>query len=391
MWQSEYPPIEGTVGVFVGIYGDAWVDNAIHSVERQDAGPVDAVMAVNGPWPNALEKLRAWQSQTEHRVTVVANQSNLGPLGSILLNWDLMSGDWLAIMSQDDLYRPNHLSTMAREGRDAPDDVLAIFTALDGISADGLSPRPGPPFLNAHLDLAPSRKLETEIIRRHPLPAPTVAFRRAKAGVPGLAWYDSGSPDSEWYGLLACRGRFRVLQQVTASYRESPDSESRATGWASRAWQWAQGLNRLLLSAEFRTLAAATPEEEREGFAQDLLAAISARYPGSPLFQFLQFTAAQQLADVWHYPPAEATRYLQGAMASMGESGATRNLASLTAQGAPTVPVDYAALLGQPPRSSALEHAGRRAYGRFAGVLPVGVRQRLYATYDRLRPDRGAR
>ena len=384
---------DATIGVFLGVFGDYWVENAIESLERQDCGPLPVVVAINGPCPPAWDRLSAWQKTTRHSVTIVSNERNLGPLGSWYLNKDLLRTPWISLFHQDDVYLPHHISTHEAVLRTAEDDVLAVFTGMQGVDLQG-RPAAAPPMINEHLNLAPTRVSLPEIIRRHPLPTPSIMIRNPRGVVDDLAWYDSGAPDSEWFARLACRGRFRVLDKVTMRYRISPGSESQSTGWYSRAWQWAQSVDRLIQSDDFNHALAEVPPEARTSFAVDLLDAISARYPASPIFGFLSFAAAQRMATAWQYEPGPATDLLVTYLAADPDSAATRNLAGITGVSSPdpSQPANdtVRVLLGEPPIRGRLEQSGRAAYRRFGHLLPPTVRMLAYRLYDRLWARRGA-
>ena len=394
IYRPENPGGACAVGVFIGIHGDHWVGNAIASVDGQEIERAEVVAAVNGNFLDAVRDLRQWQATSRHRVTVVQNSGNLGPLGSWHLNQDLLTAPWSALMHQDDHYLPHHLTTLLRTAGSAPDDVLAVFGAMAGMDELGREVA-APPMDNQHLDMAPTAVTLPAILRRHPLPTPAVMLRHPQSYVDDLAWYDSGAPDSEWFARLACRGRFRVLDTVTMRYRLSPGSESQSTGWNSRAWQWAQSVDRLIHSNDFGRALIAVPSEARNSFATDLLEAIPARYPSSAIFGFLAFAAAQRMATAWQYEPGPTTDLLATYLAADPGSAATRNLAGIT--GVPSHDPSQRAndtvgvLLGEPTTRGRLEDSGRAAYRRFGHLLPPTARMRAYRLYDRLWAGRGAR
>jgi hypothetical protein len=361
------------------------------SVECQEGPSLDVVVVLNGPVPQAEASILAWQHDSRHAITVVVNDRNLGPLGSWYANRDLISSPWVALLHQDDVYLEGHISTLSAAATSAPDDVVAVFTTMEGITEEG-APQAAPPMRNRHLDLAPSAVTVPEIIRRHPLPTPACALRNPESYVDGLAWYDSGAPDSEWFVHLACRGRFRVLDDVTVQYRQPATSESSQTGWESRAWQWAQSLDRFIQSEHFGTFLSTLKSGQRTSVAQDILDAIPSRYPTSPAFAFLQFAAAQRMAEAWDYAPGPATELLLDFLAAGGESAATRNLESVVGPGTMPGPrtADMLALLGAPPQMSGADRAARSFYRRYGHRLPRWAREAGYGAYDRLRPRRGA-
>ena len=384
--------VTSPIGVWLGVYGDRWVGNAIDSVERQTQDCLDVVVALNGPASQAEARLLEWQKSSRHSVTVAVNDRNLGPLGSWYANRDLLSTRWVALLHQDDVYLESHIATLAAAATSAPNDVVGVFTTMEGITEEG-APQAAPPMRNGHLDLAPSPVTVPEIIRRHPLPTPASALRNPEGYVNGLAWYDSGAPDSEWFVQLACRGRFRVLDDVTVQYRQPATSESSQTGWESRAWQWAQSLDRFIQSEDFGAFASTLNPDLRARVSQEILNAIPARYPTSPAFSFLQFAAAQRMAEAWDYTLGPATDVLLDFLAAGGESAATRNLGSLVGAGATPDPrtADMLALLGAPPQAGRADRLGRDLYKRHGHRLPRWAQDAAYNVYDRLRPNRGAR
>jgi hypothetical protein len=378
------------IGVWLGVSGDFWVDNAISSVERQTAACLEVIAALNGPSPAAERSLLSWQQVSRHCITIAVNDRNRGPIGSWYTSRHLLNTPWVALLHQDDTYLPSHVATLGAAAVSAPDDVLAVFTRMEGITEDG-TPQAAPPMRNRHLDLAPSTITVPEIIRRHPFPTPASALRNPTGYVDGLAWYDSGAPDSEWFVHLACRGRFRVLNDITVQYRQPATSESSQTGWESRAWQWAQSLGRFIQSEDFGSFLRTLSTSERITVAQEVLDAIPSRYPTSPAFAFLQFAAAQRMAEAWDYPPGPATDTLLDFLAAGGESAATRNLGSLIGAGAPDPrTADLLALLGGPPQASRADQTARRLYRRYGHWLPKWAQEASYGAYDRLRPRRGA-
>ena len=382
------------VGVFLGLFGEAWLENAIASVEAQNVDRLPVVAALNRSTPSVLQRLTKWQTESRHHVTISINDRNLGPLGSWFRNVDLLDAQWVAVLHQDDVYLPRHTEVLSRAALEAPHDVLAVFSAMSGIDEDGQPVGP-PPMDNHGLNMAPTTLTLPAILRRHPLPTPAGMFRNPGGYVEDLAWYDSGAPDSEWFARLACRGRFRVLDEVTVRYRTSVSSESQSTNWQSRAWQWANSLNRLIHSDDFARALENVSLVERNSFAKDLISAIPARYPESPIFDFLTFAAAQRIAAVWQYDPGPAVDLLANYLAVDPGSAAARNLAGITgslAAGPACAAVHTVSqLLGEPPSRGRLEESGRAAYRRFGHLMPQRARMGAYRLYDRMWAHRGAR
>lgn len=370
-------------GVFCGIFGHCWVDNAIDSVERQSGPPFRCVFAVNGLDGQALTRLLAYQETSRHEVWIAVNSTNMGPLGSLYRNQDLLNTSWSALFHQDDVYLANHISVLRDMATRCGPDTVGLFTALGGVSEDGTREMAPPPIRNSHLKGATSVVLIPEIIARHPFPTPAFALR-ADAQVGGMAWYDSGAPDSEWFCRLACIGRLEATDQVTVLYRQPENSESTLTTTETRIWLWAQGINRIIFSPEFRSFLRSVEPDDRDPLAENILEAIPSRYPGSPVFRFVQFAAAQEMLTAWDYQSAPCLDFIHATLNAWGSSGAVRSLEGLGSSGT-TEDSDFgfSELVGRPTKTPWWEQQGRRAYRAHAHRFPRGMRDWAVDFYRR--------
>jgi len=378
-------PRESTVSLFCGVYGPRWIDNAIKSIEGQSVAPIQVVIAVNSPAQDIVERLLKYQRSSKHSVWIAVNERNLGPAGSFLRNRDLVNSPWTIGIHQDDVYLRHHVSVLQDMARQSTWETLALFTSLGGISENGHRPTSPPPMDNAHLRGASSWVLVPEIIRRHPFPTPAMAVRSDYA-LSDMAWYDSGAPDSEWFARLACVGTLDASDEVTVLYRQPVDSESSRTDWNTRAWLWSASLSRIIGSPEFLLMLQSVPQGSRDAFAQSLLTAIPARYPSSPLFDWLGFLAAQRMCEAWEYREIVALEHVASTLAQWGPSAATRSLETLSGRPMPyRSSTELSGLLGRAPRRPWLEVKGRDAYRRYGHKLPPMLRKISLSAYKAMR------
>lgn len=370
-------------GVFCGVFGHRWVDNAIESVERQSGPAFRCVFAINGVDDQALARLLAYQERSRHEVWIAVNSTNMGPLGSLYRNQDLLNTSWTALFHQDDVYLTNHIAVLRDMATRCGPTTVGLFTALGGVSEDGTREMAPPPIRNSHLKDANSVVLVPEIIARHPFPTPAFALR-SDAHIGGMAWYDSGAPDSEWFCRLACIGRLEATDQVTVLYRQPESSESTLTTTETRIWLWAQSINRIVFSPEFRSLLLSIDPEERDHLAERILEAIPSRYPGSPVFRFVQFAAAQEMLTAWDYQSAPCLDFVYATLNVWGPSGAVRSLEALGSGGtAAASALGLSELVGRPTKTPWWEQRGRQAYRKHAHRLPEGVRDWAVDAYRR--------
>lgn len=380
-------PAQSQFTVFCGVFGSRWIDNVVRNLERQSTFPLNVLMAVNGRDNALVNRLIQVQRDSHHDILVVVNERNVGPAGSYERNRDLIQSPWTAFMHQDDVYLEGHMSVLTELAHRAPHDTVALFTTLGGVSEVGHRLSAPPPMENAHLRGRPPWVLVPEIIRRHPFPTPASAVR-SSVHLAGMAWYDSGAPDSEAFARLACRGTILASDEVTVLYRQPNDSESSRTDWNTRAWLWSVSLERILSSDEFEDLLRDIPREHRTEFALALLEAIPARYPTSGIFVYLQFIAAQRMSAAWEYREPASLQFLQGTLAAWGSSAAVATLQSLSGATAPPIRSSGASLLGATPPLARMDRRVRAIYGRVAPLLPPRANASMIRVYRRIR--RGA-
>lgn len=374
-----------TLAAFCGVFGSRWVENAIDNVERQSVEPVQVVMALNGHDADVLARLSQFQATSPHEVWIVVNETNLGPMGSFQRNRDLIRATWTAFLHQDDIYLEPHLEVLRDLAMSSPPTAVALFAGMGGVSEDGQKRTAPPPMDNAALRGEPPWVVVPEVIRRHPFPTPTLAVR-TRTDVGGMAWYDSGAPDSEWFARLALLGTIHATDELTVLYRQPADSESSGTDWHTRAWLWSVSLARIVMSQEFLMMLRAMPRERRSAFAKELLLAIPARYPSAELFEYLQFVAAQRMCEAWDYTEVVSLGRVASTLAQWGPSAATRSIDSLSnGEGSPASDSRVNDLLGNAPRRSWLEKRGRSAYRRYGHKLPTGLRNASLMAYKAVR------
>jgi hypothetical protein len=369
--------------IFCGVFGHRWVNNAIQSVDRQEGAPFRCVFAVNGLDREALSRLLEYQEVSRHEVWIVVNSANMGPLGSFYRNRDLLTSTWVAFLHQDDVYLADHVTVLRDMAEQCRPETVGLFTTLGGVSEDGTREMAPPPIRNAHLKDATAAVLVPEIIARHPFPTPAFALR-SDTHIDGMAWYDSGAPDSEWFCRLACIGALEASDRVTVLYRQPTTSESTMTSGETRTWLWAQSLNRIMLSPEFRAFLASVKVGERDAVATRILHSIPARYPDSPIFRFIQFTAAQQMLTVWGYQQIACLNFVHTTLKQWGPSGATRSLEALQPLSQDVgVDPELSQLVGRPHKHQWWEQRGRQAYRNHAHRLPDGLRNYAVDLYRR--------
>ncbi len=285
--------------VFVGLYNGAeWLDGLLAQIEAQEIASARWVFVDNASADDSWERVSAWAATTTLDVTLVRNAFNLGGTGSIFVNLDLITTDWLAFMHQDDIYLPNHFSTLANAAAGATDDTVGIFSEMGRVNQDGKRIGAYPPASWMVPDLDPATVF-LGLVRNHFIPWPTIAFRTAPFGAAESPWHSTAFPDTEVTLKLAARGRFVHLPVETMRYRDNPGSESRVIDGRERQFGATLSLTRTFQTPEFEIIARGVVPAEREAFALALKDAILVRLGESDRATLVVAGAFERLIQFW--------------------------------------------------------------------------------------------
>lgn len=160
------------------------------------------------------------------RIRLIRNERNLGPAGTRNRGLQAATGEYIAVLDDDDLYRPNRLENALEAHKVAPDMVLCGQSILGQPSPVGstqvsIRERPQSWLLNK---TAPSmsrltirRTLCPEFDESYPASADLDWWLRATEGVPAIACFTS--PDWVWRRHDGPRGLVGRSRRIEASRR----------------------------------------------------------------------------------------------------------------------------------------------------------------------------
>lgn len=246
------------VTVVIPLYNKApHVAAAIRSALEQSMPPREVVIVDDGSTDGGLEIARAVD---DPRVTVLT-RSPPGPGGYAARNLGIerASGEWIAFLDADDLWRPHHLADIAAAAAACAEPVGCVFTRFEvkEPGADRLYPV-------AERFLPPGRGLGmADVLRawlatkRCPLWTGAVAFRRElllEAGLFPAGRARRGGDKDLW---LRCVARTRSTYTPMVSSEFHLDAVNRVT------YSSAHLAPPVLLDSIDALLPAASPEERR--------------------------------------------------------------------------------------------------------------------------------
>jgi glycosyltransferase involved in cell wall biosynthesis len=253
------------------------------------------------------------------KAVAVRNPLNLGGAGSLYANLDLVPTDWLVTMHQDDLYLPNHFTTIADLISKAKPDTAIVSTSMGRADFDKgkleVVPR-----LGWMMDENSSNiDLFLATLRQHFVPFPASAFSVSKISKFDLAWHDTSFPDSELVLKLLGDYSIKISPEITMGYRENPTSESHAITDHNRKSGQFMSLLRVFSSSEFLSLAKTVTGNLQRKFFAHAMESIAIRLGNSSLAETARLSLANNLAIAWNYSCVDVNDFLLEKQ--IGESG----------------------------------------------------------------------
>jgi glycosyltransferase involved in cell wall biosynthesis len=122
-----------TVGVVLPVHnGEEYIGDAIESVLAQTHKDLDLVVVDDNSTDTTAAVVREYE---DSRITLLQNEENRGVAMSRNRGVDAVSGDLLAFIDHDDVWRPEKLEQHLKRHRDGGSDV--VYSDIEHISANG--------------------------------------------------------------------------------------------------------------------------------------------------------------------------------------------------------------------------------------------------------------
>lgn len=384
--ESSHIDPDAQLTVFVGLYNsDPYFDHLIEQIESQTLDSARYLFVDNASVDSTWDRITAWASKSSRDVTLVRNGFNLGATGSIFVNFDLVSTEWATFIHQDDLYLPNHLTTLAAAAIASSATTVGVFSDLARADPAGNAIGSFPPPIWMVPDLEPPTVF-LALLRNHCVPWPALAVRTQIFRETEAPWHSTAFPDTEITLRLAGRGTFVHVAKETMRYRDSVTSESRSIDDRERKFGATVSLFRVFHSDEFAALAQSIAEHERALFVAGLANAITVRLGDTDRARLVLAGALERLVQVWDSTEPTTLETLSSLYGGMGAE-ATSSLLGRMASNAGgradvplmTVPED-AALAIVPARTLPFGRLTRRAYERIGHRIPYRLRRAVART-----------
>ncbi len=287
--------------LWIGIYnGSEYLESLVNQLTNQTVNDFDLLVVDNGSTDNSWENLQDWLTIFEGRITLVKNPINLGFIGSMELNQDLINSDWILQIHQDDFYFKNHVEVHLDHIRKAKRDVVAISTDMASMRNDGkhLPSLPRASWFPVGEDL-PSQFLQNLVALS--IPWPSTSFKTKEFYESFVPWHNFAFMDVEITLRILSRGKVVHVKKQTMKYRENPVSASHSINDHERRFGAAIGLTRIVSSNEFLIVAREVHPSDRDKFADAIKRGIEIRLGKTEIVDFIHLMALETMAFAWKY------------------------------------------------------------------------------------------
>ena len=310
---------ESETTLFVGLFnGVEYLDKLCNQINEFRHNDVPVVFVDNCSLDQTWELLQEKVLSINRDYLLVRNPANIGGLGSLLTNLDLVKSPWVTTCHQDDFYRENHLAVHLREIREAGENIGVVSTDMGvafNSSERGLIPR-------ANWDYDPQDKVSCFLgsIKSHLTPNPASSYRINFIKNHSSPYYNMAFSDTEhelssyldWDSIWA--------PEMTVDYVDNPISESKTVEGVGREMAIVNSMCRVFTSKTFEYVAGLVNESDRDRFAKELIRSIQIRF-NEPLFGVIVINQAlEELLEFWG-PTDFLLRHIHSVKSGLGLTG----------------------------------------------------------------------
>jgi glycosyltransferase involved in cell wall biosynthesis len=206
------------VSVVIPLYNyGRYIENTIASVLGQTCGNLELIVVNNGSTDDGPERVAAIN---DPRLTLLHIQENKGPIPAWRLGFEHCRGEWFAMLSADDYWKPRKLERQFEFLRKRP-DISMLGTWIEQVDENGVPNESQVPFIERHCN----RFVQFDDLHswrwNHHLCIPSALYRKDlcdSAGPPSLGM--NHIADWEFHmRLLRAGGRVAVIQEPLTCYR----------------------------------------------------------------------------------------------------------------------------------------------------------------------------
>ena len=210
--------------VFLGTFNaEPWIEQVISSLEAQDCAPFKVKIIDNASTDNTIALIEEIFSKSvfKNEYTLLKNKRNIGAISSFLDRLDQFDSEWIVMIHQDDIYHPDHISTLNSAIKTEGENTGVIFTAMKRIDGEG-NVKISPPTLSSKLSKTDRLENFMLSLQLSPVNFPACALRVSELLKTNTSRHTTAFNDMEMLLRIMCVSDISYVPSETMHYRVYP-------------------------------------------------------------------------------------------------------------------------------------------------------------------------
>jgi len=318
--------------VFLGTYNaEPWIEQVISSLEAQDCAPFRVKIIDNASSDNTIALIEEIFSKSvfKNEYTLLKNRKNIGAISSFLDRLDQFDSDWIVMIHQDDVYHPDHISTLASAIKEISENTGIIFTAMKRIDGEG-NVQLSPPTLSSKLSTADRLENFMLSLQLSPINFPACALKVSELLTTNTARHTTAFNDIEMLLRIMCVSDICYVPSETMHYRVYQGNAAALTSSLANDRAIFVGLVELFHSKEVaQVLSLVKTSSHWEKLIESINQAIEIRIKDIDIQNLSRNMIAETLIRRYGYHNSEITDFLGKSLMTLGltrESEIAQNL-----------------------------------------------------------------
>ena len=367
--------------VFLGTFNaEPWIQQVISSLEAQDCPPFKVKIIDNASTDNTVSLIEEIfsKSSMKNSYELLRNNRNIGPISSFLDRLDQFESDWIVMLHQDDIYHPDHISTLTKAMTDSDQNTGIIFTAMRRIDGHG-NVKISPPTLSSKLSTTDRLENFMLSLQISPINFPACALKKSELLKTDTARHTTAFNDIEMLLRMMCVSDVIYVPKETMHYRVYAGNAASITSSLANDRAILVGLVELFHSSEINQVLdlVSTPSQWNK-LIDSINQAIQIRIASVDIQNLARNLIAEALTRRIGYQNSAITNFLVSSLSDLGLNHESEIAQSLFQDSSFQVtslsPVDGGANF-----KAVLPKLGREPMtSKLFSLIPLTVRERIF-------------
>ena len=306
--------------VFLGVHNGAqYLASLQKQLLAQKNGKFNLIVIDNASKDDSWEILQKWSEIMPSELMLVKNSQNLGGMGSVVLNQDLIQSEWVTFMHQDDYYKPSHVNEFNKFLLNVKPETVAFYSDMGSLNQTG--GQSGSPVRASWL--LPDYGRGTQFLANlkvHTVPFPSSAFRTKEFIECLPSWFSTAFPDTELILKLCAKGDILPISKETMLYRENEMSESHSVNELESNLNITIALCRIFASDEFIVICKGIKPDCQDKFASAVFSGIQTRLKQTTGSDIVKVLASEAMSKAWDHTNQESLNFLANFFTSINSN-----------------------------------------------------------------------